>query len=70
MLRELIYLLFSPWLLLCRIFNLGKFSKWIVDYPCQDSELYEVEPWHTCGVGNHSNCDRKWCPYKCIFINF
>lgn len=70
MIKELICLLFSPWLIICRLFNLGKFNKWETNYPCIGDELYQVEPWHTCGCGNQSNCSRKWCPYDCIFINY
>lgn len=68
--QKIIHLLFTPWLLICRIFNLGKFDNWETEYSQPGHELYQIEPWHTCGCGNHSNCERKWCPYKCTFSNY
>lgn len=70
MIKELICLLCSPWLLICRTFNLGKFDNWETEYPQQGHELYQIEPWHSHGCGNRSNCERKWCPYNCTFINY
>lgn len=70
MFKDLVYMLFSPWLLICRIFDLGKFNKWETDYPEEGHELYQIEPWQSLGCGNHSHCERKWCPYHCEFINY
>lgn len=58
-----------PWLIICRIFDLGKFTNWITDYPQPEDEDYGIEPWQSMGVGNQCQCDRKHCPYKCTMYN-
>ena len=67
---DLICFIMLPWKIICRLFSLGKFNVWITDYPYPGHALYKVEPWHSLGYACHSNCERKWCIYKCKFINY
>lgn len=59
-----------PWYIICKIFELGKFGKWTTEFPTSEDPDYNIEPWQSFGHGNHSTCDRNWCPFKCEKGNF
>jgi len=61
------YIICLPWQWICHWFVLGKFESWHYTYWEDPEEVgYDkIENIRTC----ESVCERKYCPYKCRFIN-